>query len=51
MNPAGPSRHTADCYQEEAMPAGFTEEGLKALDAALERHVERGEVPGLVAFA
>ncbi|MBO0838899.1 MAG: beta-lactamase family protein, partial [Actinobacteria bacterium] len=32
------------------MAAGFTEEGLAALDATLERQVERGEVPGLVAL-
>ncbi|HEX6454096.1 MAG TPA: serine hydrolase domain-containing protein [Trebonia sp.] len=32
------------------MPAGFSEEGLAALDAALERQVKRGEVPGLVAL-
>ena len=29
---------------------GFTEQGLVALDAALERHVSSGEVPGLVAL-
>ena len=32
------------------MTEGFTDEGLAALDAALDRHVERGEVPGLVAL-
>jgi CubicO group peptidase (beta-lactamase class C family) len=29
---------------------GFTDQGLVALDAALERHVASGEVPGLVAL-
>jgi CubicO group peptidase (beta-lactamase class C family) len=30
--------------------AGFTDEGLSAFDAALEKHVDTGEVPGLVAL-
>jgi CubicO group peptidase (beta-lactamase class C family) len=30
--------------------AGFTPEGLRALDAALEKQVDSGEVPGLVAL-
>ncbi len=30
--------------------AGFTDEGLAGLDAALAGHVERGELPGLVAL-
>ncbi|HEY1701910.1 MAG TPA: hypothetical protein VGG75_19560 [Trebonia sp.] len=33
------------------MAAGFTDDGLGALDAALAKHVEGGEVPGLVALA
>jgi hypothetical protein len=32
------------------MAAGFTDDGLSALDAALAKHVEGGEVPGLVAL-
>lgn len=32
------------------MAAGFTDDGLRALDAALAKHVEGGEVPGLVAL-
>ncbi|MBV9383572.1 MAG: beta-lactamase family protein [Streptosporangiaceae bacterium] len=32
------------------MPRGFTAEGIHALGDVLERHVERGEVPGLVAL-
>jgi len=32
------------------MPRGLTTEGVKALDAALARHVDRGDLPGLVAL-
>jgi hypothetical protein len=30
------------------MSRGLTKEGINALDTALERHVERGDLPGLV---
>src|SRR5579859_4290045 len=36
--------------REELMTTGFTDEGLAALDAALERHTASGAVPGLVAL-
>lgn len=32
------------------MSRGLTKEGINALDTALERHVERGDLPGLVAL-
>ena len=32
------------------MPAGLTQQGIEALDAALARHVARGSLPGLVAL-
>ena len=32
------------------MSRGFTTAGIEALDGALARHVERGELPGLVAL-
>ena len=32
------------------MSRGLTTEGVKALDATLARHVERGDLPGLVAL-
>jgi CubicO group peptidase (beta-lactamase class C family) len=32
------------------MPRGLTTEGVKALDTALARHVDRGDLPGLVAL-
>ena len=33
------------------MSRGLTKDGIKALDSALARHVERGDLPGLVALA
>jgi CubicO group peptidase (beta-lactamase class C family) len=32
------------------MPRGLTTKGIKALDTALARHVDRGDLPGLVAL-
>jgi hypothetical protein len=32
------------------MPQGLTTDGLKALDTALARHVDQGDLPGLVAL-
>ena len=34
--------------REEDMAAGFTDEGLAALDATLAQHTATGAVPGLV---
>jgi hypothetical protein len=36
--------------QRRGMSRGLTKEGINALDTALERHVERGDLPGLVAL-
>jgi hypothetical protein len=33
------------------MSRGLTAEGVEALDKALARHVDRGDLPGLVALA
>jgi hypothetical protein len=45
----GPRRWRDQAIQQRrGMSGGLTKEGIHALDTALERHVGRGDLPGLV---